>query len=183
MKRILGRQTRSRPEILLKGLEFKLRDRVYKMSIPPRNQINKNVGNGINKDVLIEELRDEIIRLRQLNHVQNEQMLQFQNRAAKNATDANSQLVRSLIDGLRGLTVDVKIPKFCEPENLQQFFEKLEKYCIIKNIQENRFNVIDGCFEGRARFWFESQRNNIFNYNEFKTTFLAEFFSIPIRIR
>ncbi|XP_043480161.1 uncharacterized protein LOC122509901 [Leptopilina heterotoma] len=187
MKRILGRETRSRPGILLEGLTFERRknnrENKRTMSQPPGEFVN-NVGNlGNNNDIVIDELRAEIDRLRTINSAQNIQLTQLQNRIHESSSDVGSQLVRTLIDGLRGLNVETKIPRFCEPENPNHFIEKLEKYFVLKNLQGNRLSLIDGCFDGRARAWFESQRSTLINYADFKTKFLAEFFSIPIRVK
>lgn len=54
---------------------------------------------------------------------------------------------------------------------------------VVKNLQGNRVNFLDGFFEGRARAWFDSQRSSIINYNDFITRFLSECFSILIRVK
>lgn len=144
MKRILGKETRSRQGILLEGLPYNRRKRKRKMLDTPGDNVH-------NDEMAIEELCAEIDRLRRLNAAQNAQLIQMQNRIADNSNEASNQLVRTLIDGLRGLTIDTKIPRFCEPENPNNFIERLEKYFMIKNLQGNRLNVVDECFDGRAR--------------------------------
>ena len=42
---------------------------------------------------------------------------------------------------------------------------------------------MDDAFESRARAWFDFQRNTFTDFNEFKEKFLAEFYSIPIRVQ
>lgn len=172
---------RSHSGTLHKGLDFQKRKRLRKMT--NSQDTNNEAQRALDELTSIEELREEISRLRRLNNLQNVQLVQMQQRIADNTGDAGNQLVRTLVDGLRGLNIDAKIPKFCEPDNPNHFIEKLEKYFTLKNLQGNRLNVLDGCFEGRARAWFESQRNSLCNYNDFKTKFLGEFFSIPIRVK
>lgn len=43
-------------------------------------------------------------------------------------------------------------------------------------------SVLEGAFEGRARVWFDAQRNMFMSYRDFKNKFLAEFYSIPTRV-
>lgn len=131
----------------------------------PQDEVVNNGGNlGSNKVHVIDELRAENDRLRLINSAQNIQLGHLQTRIQENSVDGGSQLVRTLIDGLRGLNVEAKIPRYCEPENSNHFIERLEKYFVLKNLQGNRLNLIDGCLDGRARVWFESQWSTLINY-------------------
>lgn len=42
--------------------------------------------------------------------------------------------------------------------------------------------MIEQALEGRAGLWFET-KNNLTNYEQFKESFMNEFYSIPIRVR
>ena len=42
---------------------------------------------------------------------------------------------------------------------------------------------MESALEGRARAWFETQRDNFQGYDEFKDRFLREFYSVPIKVK
>lgn len=130
-----------------------------------------------------EQLLAEITRLRQLNKAQNDQLAALRTQVAQNTGNASNQLVTTLVDGLKNMNLDVKPQKFDETENANQFVERLEKYYTTKSVPENNWlNVLDSAFEGRARAWFETKKSSLVNYQDFKNKFLAEFFSIPVRV-
>lgn len=133
----------------------------------------------------IKRLKDEVVRLRELNGFQNDQLKEFrQNVSQSNTLNTGEQLIQTLIDSFRAITVDVKPPKFQENENPNQFFEKLEKFFILKQIPENnRTNILEGVFEGREKIWFDTCKPLFTSFEVFKTKFLEEFFSIPIRVK
>lgn len=177
------RITRSRSGVLLEGLKFDRRKQNKKRKMSHEENLKSVSRGNHDQSETIEELQDEIGRLRQLTQLQNLQIIQLQKTIANHPGETENQLVRSLVEGLKELSVDTKIQKFCEPSNPNEFIERLEKYFVAKNLQGNRLNSLDSCFDGRARAWFESQRKSLLNYNDFKTKFLSEFFSIPIRVK
>lgn len=177
------RKTRSKQGPLLPGLSFKGRQ----ISVENRNIVRRNLVDtmaGGDDEILnamtVQELQAEIIRLRQLNDVQNEQLTLLRQQRPEN----NQNLLQTLIDGFRVLNIEIKPPKFDESENPNLFLEKLNKFFLTKRIsEENKLNVLEGVFEGRVRVWFETQRNQFIDFNDFRIKFLNEFYSIPIRVK
>lgn len=43
--------------------------------------------------------------------------------------------------------------------------------------------IVENALEGRAKVWYNANRVQFANYEAFKTAFLNEFFSIPVRVR
>lgn len=120
------RSTRLHPKELLLGLENKSK-RIRTKSIIDQNLIVNEMANG---NETIEELRSEIIRLRQLNNAQNRQLAEIHRNNDNVQENNDNQLIRTLIDGLRTMNIDVKAPRFDENENPSQFIERLEKFIL-----------------------------------------------------
>lgn len=175
------RKTRSTKGILLEGLVNHRVKRVLKMPLHDDHGENHVLGDNPLSDV---ELRAEIDRLRRLNRDQNEQLSQLQERILQGNNISGTQSIQNLVDGLKEIHVDIKIPKFTNNKNPNQFIERLEKYFSVKHVSEaNPLNILDGALEGRARAWFEARRDSFLSYENFKTKFLEEFYSVPIRVR
>lgn len=87
----------------------------------------------MNEQTEIQNLRQEIRRLKDLNDLQNEQLTQL-NRNSTEHNNVSNQLIRALVDGLRGINIDVKQPNFDEARNPKQFIEKLENNFDVKNV-------------------------------------------------
>ena len=191
---ITPRKTRSKSGLLLPGLYNSKRSRKdsfdkYKLK---RNLLE--IMTDENRDMLdamnLEQMRDEIMRLRELNNYQSNQLtrlreqIQENPRNDQNLGNLGDQLIQTLVDGLRAINVDAKVPKFNETDNPIEFLERMQKYFTLKNItRANCLNVFDCALEGRARAWFDAQRNGFVDYDDFKTKFLNEFYSIPIRVK
>lgn len=153
-----------------------------------RNLLSEMAGG--NDDTLnamsIEQLRTEVIRLRQLNQVQNTQLTALRQQPAvdNDHNINNNNLVQTLVESLRAISIDIKLPKFEENENPNQFLDKLDKFFTVKRInEENKINILGTSFEGRVRVWFETQRVSFLDYNDFKNKFLNELYSIPTRVK
>lgn len=173
------RSTRLHPTELFPGLEAKNRQKRNLNS----QQKNLATSKMASDDDTIETLRAEVARLRELNDVQSAQLIQL-HRVANNNGDNDSQIVRELINGLRTINIDIKVPKFDESENPNQFIERLQRFYTVKSIpNDGKLSVLEGSFEGRARAWFDTQKNTFINYEDFQTKFLAEFYSIPVRVK
>lgn len=187
-KRICLRSTRSNPGILVQGLGIKKNTKRNNNEDPINNIVKFNdMAGGDNNTERVEptneQLRAEIFRLRQLNHTQNEQLVALRNQI-ENSQENGNQLIRTLIDGLKVMNIDAKVPKFEESKNPNQFIERLKKFYSLKAVSDkNKLSFLDGAFEGRARAWFETQKGLMINYIDFKNKFLAEFYSIPIRVQ
>lgn len=131
-----------------------------------------------------QQLREKVLRLRQIRLTQINQIERLREMIENQNGDNGSELVRLLVDGLRSININVKPPRFEESQNHNQFIEKLENIFNLKNIANARcVNILDGAFNGRVSVWFDMQRNSCDDYDDFKTKFLAEFYSIPIRVR
>ena len=88
------------------------------------------------------------------------------------------------MDNLCAPNVEAKPPKFDDTRNLNEFLGRLEKCYNIKSIPDNgRLNVLDSALEGRSKAWLETQRCTLLNFDDFKDKFLAEFYSVPIRVK
>ena len=90
-----------------------------------------------------------------------------------------------MIEGLQAIHIDSKPPKFDnESQNPCEFLEAIEKYFITKRVQnKNKLNVLENALEERAKIWFAIQKNDLVDYESFKTRFLEEFYSIPIKVK
>lgn len=181
--------TRSRIGDLVTGLENKKRvsGKSQKTeNFPKRNLINNMAGDNdeILNAMTVEQLREEVERLRQLNSLQNEQLATLRTQRNVNTGNLDNNLIQALIDGLRTMSTDIKLPKFEESENPNHFIEKLRKFFTVKKVaDDNKLNILEGAFDGRVRAWFETKKNSFINYKDFEKKFLEEFYSIPIRVR
>lgn len=118
------RITRSRSGVLFESLKFDKQKGSKKRKMSREEIVNSALQTERNQCETIDELRDKIGRLRQLTQLQNLQIIQLQKTIASQPGEAENPLVKSLVEGLRGLSVDTKIPKFCEPDNPNEFIER-----------------------------------------------------------
>ena len=133
-------------------------------------------------------MREELIRLRQQTEAQRHELDRLIDRdqnVDEPQGDVGVRLVNALIEGLQLVQIESKPPKFeNESRNPCEFIQSLEKYFSIKRVRnDTKLNVVESALEGRARAWFETQRDNFHGYDEFKDGFLREFYSVPIKVK
>ena len=115
------KKTRSEPGILLTGLETSKRSVDKQSKSKDQRNLNcemvsesKRLLDAMNSDQMIEET----LRLRQLNSTQNNQLTQLRRQISESSGGAqNDRLIRTLVDGLRAINIDIKPPKFEESQN------------------------------------------------------------------
>lgn len=183
---LFKRKTRSQDGILLKGLKTHRKSRVKRIVVENIQSKTSNMTGNLppGNPPTNEELAAEVARLRQLNNVQNAQLAELRARLQTESQDSKSRLVKTLIEGLKGLKVDIKLPRFEDSENPNQFIQRLEKYIAAKQLSESDvLHALNGALGGRAQTWFDTHKDSFRKYNNFKIKFLADFYSIPIRVK
>lgn len=124
--------------------------------------------------------RAELNNLLQLNHAQNEQLINIRKNSLSPSVNNNQQIFQTLIDGLRMTHLDVKPPTFDGSQNPQNFLDKLEKFFIVKQIPDtNRLIYLDAAFLDKAKLWFEIQ--SLQTYTELKKNLLVNFILFPCK--
>lgn len=185
-------KTRSQQGELLYGLEFVRKERKRLDLTSRMEKEGQNDYHRVAMNQEIEQLRQEIVRLRTVSDQQSERLSTLINNGNIGNVNVNNnnnrnevdQLIRSLVDGLRVLNLDAKVPKFDGSGNPKQFLESLRKFFEIKNIlANNQLGFVDGALEGRAKVWFDTKRNSFAGYDEFREQFLKDFYSVPIRVQ
>ena len=81
------------------------------------------------------------------------------------------------------LQLEIKPPKFSNEilKNPMEFLNEYDRFCQIKRISnENKKLLVVQCCKGKARTW-AGIHGNFETYDAFKTVFLEEFYSPPIR--
>lgn len=150
--------------------------------------VKRNLQKVMEKET-IENLQREIDDLRQLNNMQREEInrLREQNQTQNRQNDNDgTQAINNIVAGLRVLNIDSKMPKYDDNQtkNPNEFLNNLNRYFTIKQINdEHRLLLIENALEGRAKMWYETNRDEFMDYEQFKAAFLKEFFSIPIRVK
>lgn len=176
------RSTRSNSGQLLSGLQTD-RKKYTRVAEKNNQRLEKSCVKMSDAEV-IAQLTAEIAQLRELNKTQNAQITRMRNQIETESNDSGNQLIKALLAGFRAMSVEVKVPKFDEKENANHFLERVEKFFVLKQIQNDaKLNILDSTFEGRAKVWFESERSKFTDYDDFRVKFLNEFFSVPIRVR
>lgn len=190
-------KTRSQVGILLRGQEkekrntnnkSKLDKNLYEnITVHHNNLISEMFGkqDEMLNAMSMEKLKAEITRLKEVTLFQSRQFTQLHNQVQDFSDNKQStnDILQALTESFRSFNLDIKPLKFVENINPNQFLNKFEKFCVLKQITGSRLNFLDGAFDGRAKAWFESQRNAFINYNDFKEKFTSDFFSIPIRVK
>lgn len=178
--------TRSKHKLLLSLLKEKRRNINHSKNIHQEN--NKTLIMPGGADEILQEmgdnqLRAEILHLRDLNNLQNEQLRELRQGDAGQES-AGDRLIRTLLNGFRGLNMSVKPPKFVDSQHPKKYLSDLIKFFNNNNIaMQNRVSMLDNVFEDRAADWFETQKNSIVSFDDFQQKFLAEFFSVPVRVQ
>lgn len=111
---------------------------------------------------------------------QNPNLAQQQNQPAP----LDDRLVNGLVNHLQYSHIRVNPPIFKDEMNPLDFIEDLDRFFRFKNIQlEGRLVVLDTLFEGKAGKWYRRVRDQFANYEQFKQSFLKEFYSTPFRVQ
>lgn len=146
------------------------------------------------------ELDQRMLDLRSQNDLMEEvRRLQEENERQRRITDRlvsrepqhiqgeqDGRVLGGIINHLNSFNVDIKVPKFTGEDNTnpREFINDLERYFELKHLLvEQKILVVHGALEGRAKIWLDSRRIRFRTYEDFKTSFLQEFYSVAIRIR
>lgn len=131
----------------------------------------------------VDQYNSEVRNLRDLNNVQNDQFKQLRTKSHEvSGIIHNQQLIQTLIDGMRAVNIDIKPPKFRDSSNPQLFIDKLEKFFKLKQISNTlRMEFLDEVFDENEKLWYDTQTFK--DYNDFKKKFIADFYSVPVRVR
>ena len=130
-------------------------------------------------------MAEELQSLRNLLYRQQQQIDELR-ASPERRVDVDAGMLNRLVRGIQTVRLEVNAPKF-EDEctmNPQEFITELEKYFLVTRVEEGyKMSVVEGALDGRAKIWYRALRNVVNTYPRFKAAFLAEFYSIPIRVR
>lgn len=146
-------KTRSQVGILLTGLEKAKRntnnrnkrdkENLYENNIVRENNlIGEIVGeqDEMLNAMSIEQLKGEVIRLRELTLFQGNQLTQLHNQVRDfQSNQTTNEILQTLTKSFRSFNLDIKPPKFVENMNPNQFLNKFEKFCALKHITGSRY--------------------------------------------
>lgn len=172
-----------------RSVNLSRKPRVRKMPMVPKDSRDQNEGSlqarMEEERAELDRQRREIERLRrELDERQRAQQQQQIPQSQGQRTASNEEL-SAIISNVQNFHIDIKAPKFKDEieKNPVEFLEEMEKFFKIKNVKnDRRIILIEQALEGRASLWLETKLD-ITTYEEFKTSFLEEFYSIPIRVQ
>lgn len=82
--------------------------------------------------------------------------------------------------------IEIKLPIFRDEnrDSPSEFIRNFDQYCVIKEVPEDFIPILlESALKERASLWFQVAKNEIFDFDGFKSAFWEEFFSVEVRTR
>lgn len=96
----------------------------------------------------------------------------------------DSVALNGLVRQLQSVNVEIKTPIFAEDKNPLNFIIDLDRYFKVKGIHAlNHMLVLENILEGRVGDWFYINKDNIIDFDDFKSKFKNEFYPIPVQFQ
>lgn len=134
---------------------------------------------------------DDLVKQIQMLQAEKEAQTQIVNqlRLSQNVSqsaDPTNRLIGSLVTHFQSLQLDIKAPKFSDEDsqNPLEFLSELENYFTISNVPEaQRLWVVNSILSGRAKIWYDINKDSCNTFGSFKRAFKEEFYSVQHQVK
>jgi hypothetical protein len=133
-----------------------------------------------------QELAKQVTELRREKAAQAEALNELRENRNVPEVDMTSRLLGGLVNHFQCLQLEIKAPKFSEDDNQNplQFLHELENYFSVSNISEaQKLWTVNSSLSGRAKTWWDINKDICDDYENFKNLFKEEFYSVQYRVK
>lgn len=109
-----------------------------------------------------------------------------QERTQSLRNNGDNPIVSNLLIDIQRMSLDIKAPKFSDEDSKHpiEYVNDLENYLNARRIVDSaRLLVISNSLSGKAKYWYENNKQTITSFESFKEQFKKAFFSIPIQMK
>lgn len=161
-----------------KSMEEELKK--IKEQLAPVNRLNAEIQQLRAKQEKFDEMEREVQTMR-LRYEQERDRTQ----CANDETNNQNCNITNLVVEMQKLNVDVK-SKFSDEDIRHpiEYLNDLENYFKARNSRDSvKLLITENSLEGKAKYWFDSNKSEMTTFEIFKERFKKAFFSIPIQIK